>query len=80
MSVQYIYLLIFFIIGYLIVSDENVVTAFVYIFDIIKNKIRAKLWWIMNNPRNPVVKYLMWRRAMKMAEELEKEFRNDKLR
>ena len=80
MSVQYIYLVIFFIIGYLIVSDENVVTAFVYIFDIIKNKIRAKLWWIMNNPRNPVVKYLMWRRAMKMAEELEKEFRNDKLR
>ena len=79
MSVQYIYLVIFFIIGYLIVSDENVVTAFVYIFDIIKNKIRAKLWWIMNNPRNPVVKYLMWRRAMKMAEELEKEFRNDKL-
>ena len=79
MTTQYIYLVIFFIIAYLIIADANIATASVYIFDIVKNKIRAKLWWIMNNPRNPVVKYLMWRRAMKMAEELEKEFRNDKL-
>jgi hypothetical protein len=80
MSVQYIYLVVFFIIAYLIIADANVAAACVYIFDIIKNKIKGNVWWMMNNPRNPVVKYLMWRRAMKMAKELEKEFRNDKLR
>ena len=80
MTIQYIYLVVFFIIAYLIIADANIASACVYIFDIIKNKIKGKVWWMMNNPRNPVVKYLMWRRAMKMAKELEKEFRNDKLR
>jgi len=28
----------------------------------------------LNNPRNPVVKWLMYRKSMKMAEELMKEF------
>ncbi len=31
-------------------------------------------WWTLHNPANPVVKYLMWRRAMKIAKELQKEF------
>lgn len=30
-------------------------------------------WWILHNPANPIVKYLMWRRAYKLAEELQKE-------
>jgi hypothetical protein len=34
-------------------------------------------WLLLYNPRNPVVKYLMWRKSMKMAEELMKEFDND---
>ena len=34
-------------------------------------------WWVCYNPRNPVVKYLMWRKSMKMAEELMKEYEND---
>jgi hypothetical protein len=29
-------------------------------------------WWILHNPANPVVKYIMWRRAMKLAKEIEK--------
>jgi len=33
-------------------------------------------WWLKNNPRNPIVKYLMWKRAMKLAKELEEEFNN----
>ena len=27
-------------------------------------------WWILYNPRNPIVKYLMWRRANRLAKEL----------
>ena len=30
-------------------------------------------WWIIHNPANPIVKYLMWKQAMKLAEELQKE-------
>ena len=33
-------------------------------------------WWILHNPANPIVKYLMWRRSMELAEELMKEFEN----
>jgi hypothetical protein len=27
-------------------------------------------WWVLYNPANPIVKYLMWRRSMKLAKEL----------
>ena len=30
-------------------------------------------WWAVHNPANPIIKYLMWRRAYKLAEELQKE-------
>jgi hypothetical protein len=30
-------------------------------------------WWILHNPANPIVKYFMWKRAIKLAEELQKE-------
>lgn len=79
MEVYYIWIVIFAIIAYIIVSDRNVSDAFVYIFDITKNNIIKQIWWLKNNPRNPIVKYLMWRRSMKMAEELMEEFeKNDK--
>ena len=75
METYYIWFVLFAIMGYIIVSDKNVSDAVVYIFDITKNNIVKQIWWLKNNPRNPIVKYLMWRRAMKMAKELEKEFK-----
>jgi hypothetical protein len=74
METYYIWLILFAIVGYIIVSDRNVLDAFVYIFDITKNNIIKQIWWLKNNPKNPVVRYLMYRRSMKMAEELMKEF------
>jgi hypothetical protein len=74
METYYIWLILFAVVGYIIVSDKNVLDAFVYIFDITKNNIIKQIWWLKNNPKNPVVKYLMHRRSMKMAEELMKEF------
>ena len=74
METYYIWLVLFAIVAYIIVSDRNVSDAFVYIFDITKNNIIKQIWWLKNNPKNPVVKYLMHRRSMKMAEELMKEF------
>ena len=74
METYYIWLVLFAIVVYIIVSDRNVSDAFVYIFDIIKNNIIKQIWWLKNNPKNPVVKYLMHRRSMEMAKELMKEF------
>jgi len=58
------------IIAYVIISDRNVADAFVYVFDITKNRIAKQIWWLKNNPRNPIVKYLMWRRSNQLAKEL----------
>jgi len=30
-------------------------------------------WWALHNPANPLIKYLIWRRCMKLAKELQKE-------
>jgi len=30
-------------------------------------------WWALHNPANPLIKYLIWRRSMKLAKELQKE-------
>jgi hypothetical protein len=74
MESYYLWISIFAIISYVIVSDKNVVDAFVYIFDIVKNRIIREIWWLKNNPSNPIVKYLIWRRSLKLAKELQKEF------
>jgi len=58
------------IIAYVIISDRNVADAFVYVFDITKNRIAKQIWWLKNNPRNPIVKYFMWRRSNQLAKKL----------
>jgi hypothetical protein len=68
------YLILFLICAYLILTDNSISQAFVYVFDIIKNKLIMMIWWVINNPRNPIVKYLMWKRSMKLAEELMREY------
>ena len=74
----YAWVAIFAIIVYVIISDRNVADAFVYIFDIVKNKIVRQIWWLKNNPRNPIVKYLMWRRSNQLAKELMEELQSKK--
>lgn len=73
------YFILFSICAYLIVTDRSISQAFIYVLDIIKNEIIMKVWWIMNNPRNPIVKYLMWRRSMKMAKDIMKEFQDNNI-
>jgi len=79
MQNYYIWFGLFAVISYIIISDKNTSDAFVYIFDIVKIRIRKRIWWLKNNPNNPIVKYLMWRRAIKLVKELEKEFEGKKL-
>lgn len=73
MSPLYIYLSIFFCIAYLIVTDESVAKAFYLITQIVRIQYEKLKWWIQYNPKNPIVKYLMWRRALRTAKELEQE-------
>ena len=77
MNAQYAWFALFGIILYVIAVDENVAKAVDYVITIIKNNFRKQWWWLKNNPRNPIVKYLMWRRSMKLAEKILKTKHNE---
>lgn len=76
MTIQYTYLIIFFCLGYLIATDQSVAKAVFFISQLAKNKFQVFRWWLMNNPKNPIVRYQMHRRSMKLAEELMKELQD----
>ena len=74
MTIQLAWFALFAVALYFIVSDESVAAAFYYVIGIATNFIRGRVWLITNDPRNPVVKYIMWRRSMKMAKQLKRYF------
>jgi len=73
MTTNYIYFIIFFCIAYLIITDQSVARGFYLLTQIVRVQYEKTKWWILHNPRNPIVKYIMWRRAYKLAEEIQKE-------
>lgn len=73
MNANYIYLIIFFCIAYLVVTDQSVARAFYMLTQLARVQYEKVKWWVAHNPANPIIKYLIWRRSMKMAEELMKE-------
>jgi hypothetical protein len=75
MTSYYFWFGIFMFVGYLIVTDESVAYAFTLVSKLIKFQYEKQKWWLFNNPRNPVVKWFMWRRALRIAKELEREFK-----
>ena len=77
-STQFIIFGIFGVVTYFIVTDENVAALFYYKFESANTYIRKKWWWWTNNPKNPVVKYLIYRRSLKMARELMAEINKNK--
>ena len=74
MNPLYVYFIIFFCIGYLIVTDASVARLFVLLTELARVQYEKIKWWVLYNPANPIVKWLMYRKFMKMAEELMKEF------
>ncbi len=77
MTSYYIWFLVFAVVAYLIVTDNSVAAAFYYVLKLVKIDFEKKKWWLLNNPRNPIVKYLMWRRAYKLAKELQRELESN---
>ena len=75
MNPLYIYFIIFFCIGYLIVTDASVARLFVLLTSLVRIQYQRIKWWVLYNPANPIVKWLMWRNSLRLAKELEKEFK-----
>jgi len=77
-SFHMILLGIFAVVAYFILTDEGVAAAFFYVYLLAKTNIERYWWWILNNPKNPVVKYVIYRRSLKLAKELMAEINKDK--
>ena len=76
MTAQLIWIALFAVVMYFIVTDESIAAAFYYVIKLGQGYIQRQWWWLLHNPRNPVVKYMMWRRSEKLAQELMDEFKN----
>ena len=72
----YISLLIFAAVAYLLVTDNSIAAAFDYVLKLIRIDFEKKKWWFLNNPRNPIVRFIIWRRSYKLAKELENELKS----
>jgi|TARA_B100000035_G_scaffold56405_1_gene44716 hypothetical protein len=68
----------FAVVAYFILTDENVAAAFVYVLKLVSTNIRRHWWWLLNNPKNPVVKYFIYRHSMHLAKELVEEINKNK--
>lgn len=73
MTYSYIYLILFAFAAYLILTDQSVARAFLFVFDLIRFQYEKYRWIIIYHPKTPWARYSMHRRSMKMAEELMKE-------
>ena len=67
------FFVVFAVIAYLIVTDNSVAQYITLLSKIGGVWYQKTKWWLLNNPRNPIVKYLIWRRSYKLAKELQKE-------
>jgi hypothetical protein len=76
MTSYYIWFVLFAVVVYFIATDESIAAAFYYVTKLAKYNFEVLKWWLLNNPRNPVVKYLMWRRSEQLAKELMDELKN----
>jgi len=68
----------FAVVAYIIVTDDRAAAAFLYVSKLANTEIRRHWWWLTNNPHNPVVKYMIYRRSLRIAKELMVEINKDK--
>jgi hypothetical protein len=73
MNSLYIYILIFVCIAYLIITDESIAALVNYSSRLLRFQCEKIKWILLNDPRNPIVKYFMWKRAYKLAKEIQDE-------
>jgi len=66
------------VVAYVIVTDERAAAIFVYGSKLANTEIKRHWWWLTNNPRNPVVKYMIHRRSLRIAKKLMVEINKNK--
>tara|TARA_A100001234_G_scaffold91647_1_gene80747 strand:+ start:1293 stop:1541 length:249 start_codon:yes stop_codon:yes gene_type:complete len=71
-------LLFFGVLFYIVGTQPNAARFLVLAQKYIETKYQITKWWLLNNPRNPIVKYLIWRRSFKMAESIRKSVEENK--
>ena len=71
-------LIISAVVAYIILTDDNVAAAFYFVLKLGKAYIKRQIWWLTNNPDNPVVKYIIYRRSLKLSKELIAEINTNK--
>jgi len=74
MTTYYFWFGIFIFVAYLIATDDSVAYAVTLVSKIIKFQYEKQKWWLLHNPSNIFVRWLIHRRSMKMAKEIMKEF------
>ena len=77
MNIQIAWFALFAVALYFIVSDESIAAAFYYVTRLASTYIRRKWWWATHNPKNPIVKYLIYRRSLRLAREIQKKFEEE---
>jgi len=74
MTAYYFWFGIFIFVFYLVATDDSVAYAVTLVSKIVRFQYEKQKWWLLHNPRNPIVKYLIYRNSVRMAKELMKEF------
>tara|TARA_B100000902_G_scaffold298494_1_gene285812 strand:- start:116 stop:349 length:234 start_codon:yes stop_codon:yes gene_type:complete len=63
-------LIIIAVASFFILTNDNVAAAFYFVLRLARANIKRQIWWLFNNPANPVVKYIVYRRSLKTSKEL----------
>lgn len=74
MNSTYIYFLIFFCVGYLILTDASIAKFFYLLAQYIKIQYEKIKWWFLYNPDNLIVRWRIHRNSLRIAKELQEEF------
>lgn len=78
-SYQYLVLVVFSIVLWLMIVDPNVAEYVNLIFKIIGVNFRRFVWMVQYHPKNPITNFIMERKYEQLAKELEKEFAEKQL-
>jgi len=68
---------VFFVLFAIVIIDPNVGRLLDLVIKFAGIQIQKIKWILFNDPKNPIVKYFIWRRSLKTANELLKEFNKE---
>ena len=77
MTPYYLWVVVFGIFTYFIAVDQSIATYVVLLWKQTKLNYERMKWMILNDPRNPIVKYMIEKKYMKIAKDLEKQLNKD---